>query len=96
MSAGTEANRLSQMAKLVVSFLNRLDTLAFREPVDPRAMNIPDYFQVVKNPMDLGTVRHFKCAARIAYVIRLQRCIRYPWLQNLTSPFVQRKISFYK
>lgn len=53
-----EAAKLNQMSKLVVYFLNRADTLAFHEPVDPRAMNIPDYFQVVKNPMDLGTVRH--------------------------------------
>lgn len=48
--------KLNQMTKLVASFLNRADTVAFHEPVDPRAMNIPDYFQVVKNPMDLGTV----------------------------------------
>ncbi|CAM9690391.1 unnamed protein product, partial [Laminaria digitata] len=40
----------------VNTFLNRPDTLAFRTPVDPKAMNIPDYFQIVKNPMDLGTV----------------------------------------
>lgn len=48
---------LHQMAKLVNQFINRADTLAFRTPVDPKAMNIPDYFQIVKNPMDLGTVR---------------------------------------
>lgn len=47
---------LQQMLRLVNTFLNRPDALAFREPVDPKAMNIPDYFQIVKNPMDLGTV----------------------------------------
>eukprot|EP01031_Cornospumella_fuschlensis_P031386 gene31386-37937_t len=30
---------------------------AFRMPVDPVALNIPAYFVVIKNPMDLGTVR---------------------------------------
>eukprot|EP00977_Amphora_coffeiformis_P012946 scaffold3304_cov154-Amphora_coffeaeformis.AAC.5 len=30
---------------------------AFMEPVDPVALNIPTYFQVVKRPMDLSTVR---------------------------------------
>lgn len=44
------------MARLVNTFLNRPDTLAFRAPVDPKAMNIPDYPQIVKKPMDLGTV----------------------------------------
>lgn len=47
---------MQQMGKLVNTFMNRQDTLAFREPVDPKAMNIPDYFQIIKNPMDLGTV----------------------------------------
>ena len=28
----------------------------FAQPVDPVALNIPDYFDVVKTPMDLGTV----------------------------------------
>nr|GMD87777.1 transcription factor GTE12-like [Ipomoea batatas] len=30
---------------------------AFREPVDPDAFNIPDYFVIITKPMDLGTVK---------------------------------------
>ena len=29
----------------------------FREPVDPEKEKIPDYFDVIKNPMDLGTIK---------------------------------------
>ncbi|GMI82268.1 hypothetical protein like AT5G46550 [Hibiscus trionum] len=29
----------------------------FNEPVDPKALGIPDYFSIIKNPMDLGTVK---------------------------------------
>ena len=29
----------------------------FNVPVDPVALNIPDYFNVIKNPMDFGTVK---------------------------------------
>jgi len=29
----------------------------FKQPVDPVALGIPDYFLVIKNPMDLGTIR---------------------------------------
>lgn len=29
----------------------------FHEPVDPTKLNIPDYFDVVKNPMDFGTIK---------------------------------------
>jgi bromodomain-containing factor 1 len=28
----------------------------FLVPVDPVALNIPDYFKIIKNPMDLGTI----------------------------------------
>ncbi|CAG9316071.1 unnamed protein product [Blepharisma stoltei] len=29
----------------------------FHEPVDPMKLNLPDYFDVVKNPMDFGTIK---------------------------------------
>ena len=29
----------------------------FLEPVDPIALNIPTYFDVIKQPMDLGTIK---------------------------------------
>ncbi len=29
----------------------------FSSPVDPIQLNIPDYFDVIKNPMDLGTIK---------------------------------------
>lgn len=29
----------------------------FGEPVNPIKLNIPDYFDVIKKPMDLGTVK---------------------------------------
>ena len=57
MSSG---DGLQQVSKIVNSFFNKPETLAFREPVNPKAMGIPDYPQIVKNPMDLGTV---SCAA---------------------------------
>lgn len=30
----------------------------FHEPVDPEKLNIPDYFDIIRNPMDLGTVKN--------------------------------------
>lgn len=30
----------------------------FRDPVKPSATFAPDYFQIIKHPMDLGTVRN--------------------------------------
>ena len=31
-------------------------SLPFQVPVDPVALNIPDYFDIIKNPMDLSTI----------------------------------------
>ena len=31
--------------------------LWFLKPVDPEALGLHDYFKVIKEPMDLGTVR---------------------------------------
>eukprot|EP00118_Oscarella_pearsei_P006690 m.30696 g.30696 ORF g.30696 m.30696 type:complete len:1866 (+) comp31380_c0_seq1:236-5833(+) len=33
------------------------ESLPFRQPVDPVVMMIPDYFDIIKNPMDLSSIR---------------------------------------
>nr|XP_004500666.1 transcription factor GTE10-like [Cicer arietinum] len=49
------------LMKQCETLLNRLMThqfgWVFSEPVDAVKLNIPDYFTVIKHPMDLGTVR---------------------------------------
>lgn len=44
---------LRELMKKTNSHLN----WPFLMPVDPVSLNIPDYFEVVKQPMDLGTIR---------------------------------------
>ncbi|KAK6291077.1 hypothetical protein J4Q44_G00385190 [Coregonus suidteri] len=34
------------------------ESLPFRQPVDPQLLGIPDYFDIVKNPIDLSTIKH--------------------------------------
>ncbi|KAL2515352.1 Transcription factor GTE10 [Forsythia ovata] len=49
------------LMKQCETMLNRLMTqknaLIFNSPVDIVAFNIPDYFNVIKHPMDLGTIK---------------------------------------
>jgi Bromodomain len=42
---------------LHVLFKNPKLIWPFEDPVDPVSLNIPDYPQIVKNPMDIGTIR---------------------------------------
>jgi len=34
------------------------DAWIFYEPVDPIKFNIPDYYNIIKEPMDLGTLKN--------------------------------------
>ncbi|XP_044255376.1 CREB-binding protein-like isoform X6 [Tribolium madens] len=33
------------------------ESLPFRQPVDPQTLGIPDYFDIIKRPMDLSTIK---------------------------------------
>jgi hypothetical protein len=43
--------------EIVKLFMSKPSAYAFLVPVDPVLLNIPDYFDVVKHPMDLGTIK---------------------------------------
>jgi bromodomain-containing factor 1 len=40
----------------LTSAKNQLINIPFLQPVDPVALSIPDYFKIIKKPMDLGTM----------------------------------------
>ncbi|EEF42745.1 bromodomain-containing protein, putative [Ricinus communis] len=48
---------IHQCTSLVKSLMNHPCGWVFKEPVDPEKLEIPDYFSVITNPMDLGTVK---------------------------------------
>lgn len=56
---------VASVMKECETLLNRLwshkSGWPFRTPVDPVMLNIPDYFNVIKHPMDLGTIRSRLC-----------------------------------
>jgi hypothetical protein len=43
-------------AQTIKSLKKHKRAIAFLDPVDPIQFNIPDYFDIIKSPMDLGTV----------------------------------------
>lgn len=47
-----------KVAKRIINTLwKNTNAWLFYEPVNPEKLGIPDYFGIVKNPMDLGTVK---------------------------------------
>lgn len=43
--------------RIHTKLMNHKWAFPFMQPVDPEALHIPDYFSIIKNPMDLGTIR---------------------------------------
>ena len=43
--------------KLMNSLWKVKDAEIFHKPVDPMELGIPDYFDIIKNPMDFTTIK---------------------------------------
>lgn len=55
-----QLSRIMERCSQVLQYIHEKDVAHgafFREPVDPVALGIPTYHQVIKEPMDLGTVQ---------------------------------------
>ncbi|KAI9488830.1 hypothetical protein BDB00DRAFT_25073 [Zychaea mexicana] len=52
-----EKTDLEKCAAILSHIMENQHAFEFLRPVDPVKQNIPHYFQVIKNPMDLGTVK---------------------------------------
>ncbi|XP_027330871.1 transcription factor GTE12 isoform X1 [Abrus precatorius] len=46
-----------QCATILKSLISHPYSWVFSKPVDPVALNIPDYFTIISRPMDLGTIK---------------------------------------
>ena len=46
-----------KLLPLVTSLIKHELAWVFSEPVDPVELNLPDYFEVIKKPMDLSKVK---------------------------------------
>ncbi|KAL5208567.1 hypothetical protein ABZP36_033002 [Zizania latifolia] len=49
---------LNQCDAILKKLMTQKYSHIFNAPVDAVKLNIPDYFQIIKNPMDLGTIRN--------------------------------------
>lgn len=70
------------------------ESLPFRHPVDPQALGIPDYFEIVKKPMDLSTIRNKLMSGKYTdpweYVDDVWLMFDNAWLYNRKTSRVYR------
>lgn len=74
-----------EVIKELNSKKHQLYAWPFYDPVDPVAMNLPDYFKIIKKPMDLSTIKSkvdrgdYKNGAAFAADVRLMfnNCFTY-------------------
>lgn len=52
-----QTENFADFLKIIVSIMSRREAQPFREPVDWKALGLYDYLDIVKYPMDLGTVK---------------------------------------
>ena len=84
-----ETNEFTKkISKVISSLMRREDSLAFRAPVDPVILEIPDYLEVIERPMDLGTIMNrinqyteFKVFVSDLFLV-WDNCCRYNPKQN--------------
>ncbi|XP_046670960.1 histone acetyltransferase p300-like [Homalodisca vitripennis] len=70
------------------------ESLPFRQPVDPQSLGIPEYFEIVKRPMDLSTVKRKLDTGQYSdpweYVDDVWLMFDNAWLYNRKSSLVYR------
>ncbi|NWS35351.1 BRDT protein, partial [Polioptila caerulea] len=57
-SSGCQTNQLQYLQRVVMKAMWRHNfSWPFHQPVDAAALNLPDYYTIIKKPMDLGTIK---------------------------------------
>lgn len=71
-----------------------LESMPFRQPVDPKSLGIPDYFDIVRKPMDLSTIQYKLNSAQYSdpweYVDDVWLMFDNAWLYNRKTSRVYR------
>ena len=75
---------LEAMSKLLTQLYARADASPFREPVDWKALGLFNYPQIIKRPMDLGTVKRKLTEGKYKTVFEAAEDVRLIWTNCMT------------
>lgn len=70
---------IQECYKLLTNLKSQKLAWPFLEPVDAIALNLPDYYQIIKNPMDLGTVTEHLLKGRYLSIDSFANDVRLVW-----------------
>jgi hypothetical protein len=79
MDDSNQSRELKDMYKIVCGMFAKPESYAFRAPVDWKGLGLLDYPEVVKKPMDLGTVKNKLETAQYQTVEEVAADIRLVW-----------------
>ncbi|XP_057659426.1 CREB-binding protein isoform X6 [Diorhabda carinulata] len=86
--------RQKLMPTLEKLFRQDPESIPFRQPVDPQTLGIPDYFDIIKRPMDLSTIKRKLDIGQYAdpweYVDDVWLMFDNAWLYNKKTSRVYR------
>jgi len=75
---------MQQCQSVLKFFQARPEAEPFLQPVDWQALNLPDYPEIVKHPMDLGTVEANLNAGKYSSVDKFASDMRLVWKNAMT------------
>lgn len=75
-------------------YSQEVESIPFRLPVDPNSLGIPDYFDIVRKPMDLSTIKNKLTSGQYSdpweYVDDVWLMFDNAWLYNRKTSRVYR------
>jgi hypothetical protein len=77
--------RLQQLCVSIVNEMRNLDSAwPFAEPIDADALGIPEYYTIIKKPMDLSTVRKLLSGNKYSRLSQFVADVRLIWKNCIT------------
>lgn len=74
----------NELRKLLDTFIEQEEVAPFLEPVDWEALGLPEYPEIIKKPMDLGTIKSKLSSGKYKEPIDFAKDMRLVWENAMT------------